>query len=135
MLNSSSGSTSFALRSCPFTSYLMCVVMFHFISDPDIRFCVLSSLDDRFDAHLAQAENLAALFVALNDEVFPSPPLPPLPHFLPASILPPPCTTDHLPNVSRKPAAQYCIAILHSRRFCGESVATNWFGDFGLIQD
>ena len=45
-----------------------------FISDPliadsDIRFCVLSSLDERFDAHLAQAENLSALFVALNDEV------------------------------------------------------------------
>ncbi|XP_027052994.1 serine/threonine-protein kinase mTOR [Pocillopora verrucosa] len=38
--------------------------------DPDIRFCVLSSLDERFDAHLAQAENLSALFVALNDEEF-----------------------------------------------------------------
>lgn len=38
-------------------------------SDSDIRFCVLSSLDERFDAHLAQAENLSALFVALNDEV------------------------------------------------------------------
>ncbi|XP_032242839.2 serine/threonine-protein kinase mTOR [Nematostella vectensis] len=38
--------------------------------DPDIRHCVLSSLDERFDAHLAQAENLAALFVALNDEEF-----------------------------------------------------------------
>ena len=37
--------------------------------DSDIRFCVLSSLDERFDAHLAQAENLSALFVALNDEV------------------------------------------------------------------
>jgi FKBP12-rapamycin complex-associated protein len=31
---------------------------------------VLSSLDDKFDPHLAQAENLAALFVSLNDEVF-----------------------------------------------------------------
>jgi len=42
------------------------------ITDPDsdIRFCVLSSLDERFDAHLAQAENLSALFVALNDEEF-----------------------------------------------------------------
>uniref|UniRef100_A0AAQ4QZI1 Serine/threonine-protein kinase TOR n=1 Tax=Gasterosteus aculeatus aculeatus TaxID=481459 RepID=A0AAQ4QZI1_GASAC len=38
--------------------------------DPDIRYCVLASLDERFDAHLAQAENLQALFVALNDEVF-----------------------------------------------------------------
>ncbi|XP_041377661.1 serine/threonine-protein kinase mTOR-like isoform X2 [Gigantopelta aegis] len=39
-------------------------------SDADIRFCVLASLDERFDSHLAQAENLSALFVALNDEVF-----------------------------------------------------------------
>ena len=43
--------------------------MIFFFVDPDIRFCVLSSLDERFDAHLAQAENLSALFVALNDEV------------------------------------------------------------------
>ncbi|XP_004346781.2 TOR pathway phosphatidylinositol 3-kinase TorA [Capsaspora owczarzaki ATCC 30864] len=42
------------------------------IADPDsdIRWSVLSSLDDRFDNYLAQAENLRALFVALNDEVF-----------------------------------------------------------------
>ncbi|XP_064598762.1 serine/threonine-protein kinase mTOR-like [Liolophura sinensis] len=39
-------------------------------SDSDIRYCVLASLDERFDPHLAQAENLSALFVALNDEVF-----------------------------------------------------------------
>lgn len=39
-------------------------------ADPDIRYCVLASLDERFDTHLAQAENLQALFVALNDEVF-----------------------------------------------------------------
>ena len=31
---------------------------------------MLASLDERFDAHLAQAENLQALFVALNDQVF-----------------------------------------------------------------
>ena len=42
---------------------------FSIVTDSDIRFCVLSSLDERFDAHLAQAENLSALFVALNDEV------------------------------------------------------------------
>lgn len=42
----------------------------HALADPDIRFCVLASLDERFDAHLAQAENLQALFVALNDQVF-----------------------------------------------------------------
>jgi FKBP12-rapamycin complex-associated protein len=40
------------------------------LTDPDIRYCVLASLDERFDAHLAQAENLQALFVALNDQVF-----------------------------------------------------------------
>ncbi|XP_050412148.1 serine/threonine-protein kinase mTOR [Patella vulgata] len=39
-------------------------------SDSDIRLCVLDSLDERFDPHLAQAENLSALFVALNDEAF-----------------------------------------------------------------
>ena len=38
--------------------------------DPDIRYCVMSCLDDVFDLHLAQAENLSALFVALNDEQF-----------------------------------------------------------------
>mgnify|MGYP001796463448 CR=1 FL=1 len=38
--------------------------------DPDIRHCVLKSLDYRFDQHLAQAENLASLFIALNDEMF-----------------------------------------------------------------
>lgn len=40
------------------------------LADPDIRYCVLASLDERFDAHLAQAENLQALFVALHDQVF-----------------------------------------------------------------
>lgn len=44
--------------------------LFLYPKDPDIRYCVLASLDERFDAHLAQAENLQALFVALNDEVF-----------------------------------------------------------------
>ena len=44
--------------------------MFLFSLDADIRYCVLSSLDDKFDPHLAQAENLAALFVSLNDEAF-----------------------------------------------------------------
>ncbi|KAI9026899.1 armadillo-type protein [Hyaloraphidium curvatum] len=42
------------------------------ISDPDpsIRQTVLSSLDERFDHHLAQAENIRMLFLSLNDEVF-----------------------------------------------------------------
>ena len=42
------------------------------ITDVDIyvRYSVLSSLDERFDLHLAQAENLNALFICLNDEVF-----------------------------------------------------------------
>jgi FKBP12-rapamycin complex-associated protein len=40
------------------------------VSDPAIRETVLSRLDSRFDYHLAQAENLRSLFIALNDEVF-----------------------------------------------------------------
>lgn len=39
-------------------------------TDADVRYCVLESLDESFDGHLAQAENLSALFVAMNDEVF-----------------------------------------------------------------
>lgn len=39
-------------------------------TDPDVRFWVLVSLDVTFDNHLAQAESLGALFVALHDEVF-----------------------------------------------------------------
>ncbi|TIB14647.1 hypothetical protein E3P89_00930 [Wallemia ichthyophaga] len=42
------------------------------IADPeyDIRLSVLQSLDEKFDRHLAQAENVRSLFIALNDEVF-----------------------------------------------------------------
>lgn len=42
------------------------------VADPDpiIRQTVLASLDERFDRHLAQAENVRSLFIALNDEVF-----------------------------------------------------------------
>ncbi len=42
------------------------------IADPEprIRLTVLQSLDERFDRHLAQAENVRSLFIALNDEVF-----------------------------------------------------------------
>ncbi|KAI8098676.1 armadillo-type protein [Halteromyces radiatus] len=42
------------------------------IADPDagIRQTVLSSLDIKFDRHLAQADNVRSLFIALNDEVF-----------------------------------------------------------------
>lgn len=39
-------------------------------TDSDVRFWVLFSLDNSFDNHLAQAESLSALFVALHDEVF-----------------------------------------------------------------
>ena len=39
-------------------------------TDPTIRQTVLSSLHERFDKHLAQAENVRALFIAVNDEVF-----------------------------------------------------------------
>jgi FKBP12-rapamycin complex-associated protein len=38
--------------------------------NPSIREVVLSRLDERFDQHLAQAENIRSLFLALNDEVF-----------------------------------------------------------------
>ena len=40
------------------------------MSDATIRRTVLESLHERFDKHLAQAENVRTLFVALNDEVF-----------------------------------------------------------------
>ena len=40
------------------------------VSDPDIRFSVLYCLDERFDPHLAQSENLSSLFHALYDEAF-----------------------------------------------------------------
>lgn len=42
------------------------------ISDPEptIRRTVLEALDERFDRHLAKAENIRILFFALNDEVF-----------------------------------------------------------------
>lgn len=39
-------------------------------SHPDIRQTVLVSLDSRFDRHLAKAENVRTLFLALNDEKF-----------------------------------------------------------------
>ncbi|XP_063975702.1 serine/threonine-protein kinase mTOR [Diachasmimorpha longicaudata] len=39
-------------------------------TDPDVRISVLASLDQSFDIHLAQAESLSALFVAMNDEMF-----------------------------------------------------------------
>ena len=37
--------------------------------DDEIRECVFLSLDKRFDPHLAQAENLTTLFVAVHDGV------------------------------------------------------------------
>uniref|UniRef100_A0A8H7N8N9 Serine/threonine-protein kinase mTOR domain-containing protein n=1 Tax=Bionectria ochroleuca TaxID=29856 RepID=A0A8H7N8N9_BIOOC len=42
------------------------------VSDPEqnIRRTVLAALDERFDRHLAKAENIRVLFFALNDEVF-----------------------------------------------------------------
>nr|WBK62802.1 target of rapamycin [Sogatella furcifera] len=39
-------------------------------TDSDVRYWVMASLDESFDEQLAQAENLSALFVAMNDEVF-----------------------------------------------------------------
>ncbi|KAJ1339772.1 hypothetical protein BSLG_005591 [Batrachochytrium salamandrivorans] len=42
------------------------------IADPDpaIRYAVLTALDERFDLHLAHAENVEAVLIALGDEVF-----------------------------------------------------------------
>ncbi|KAG9962099.1 TOR1 phosphatidylinositol 3-kinase, partial [Aureobasidium melanogenum] len=42
------------------------------VADPEaeIRRTVLASLDARFDRHLAKAENVRTLFLALNDEIF-----------------------------------------------------------------
>lgn len=40
------------------------------VADSSIRQTVLASLHERFDKHLAQAENVRSLFIALNDEVF-----------------------------------------------------------------
>lgn len=39
-------------------------------SDANIRLTVLTHLTERFDKHLAQAENVKSLFIALNDESF-----------------------------------------------------------------
>jgi len=38
--------------------------------EPNIRRVVLAALDERFDRHLAKAENIRVLFFALNDEIF-----------------------------------------------------------------
>ncbi|KAF8064841.1 phosphatidylinositol 3-kinase [Lyophyllum atratum] len=38
--------------------------------DPTVRHTILSSLHERFDKYLAQAENVRLIFIALNDEVF-----------------------------------------------------------------
>ena len=38
-------------------------------TDEEVRLCVLTLLDEKYDAHLAQAENLTTLFVAMHDEV------------------------------------------------------------------
>jgi FKBP12-rapamycin complex-associated protein len=39
-------------------------------TDSQIRYTVLTNLHERFDKHLAQAENVRSLFIALNDEMF-----------------------------------------------------------------
>jgi phosphatidylinositol kinase/protein kinase (PI-3 family) len=41
-----------------------------FFIDSSIRQTVLGALHEKFDKHLAQAENVRSLFIALNDEVF-----------------------------------------------------------------
>jgi serine/threonine-protein kinase mTOR len=39
-------------------------------TDPNIREATLLALDPKFDRHLAQAENVRSLFIALNDEIY-----------------------------------------------------------------
>ncbi|KAG8827189.1 phosphatidylinositol kinase- protein kinase tor1 [Serendipita sp. 401] len=39
-------------------------------TDANIRVTVLSNLDERFDKHLAQAEHVRLLFMAMNDEMY-----------------------------------------------------------------
>ena len=50
---------------CPTSNYQLTVEI-----DPVIRRTVLENLNEKFDQHLAQAENIRCLFIALNDEVF-----------------------------------------------------------------
>ena len=55
-----------------YTAYMYTCV-YHCMAPPppddEIRECVFMSLDKRFDPHLAQAENLTTLFVAVHDGV------------------------------------------------------------------
>ena len=46
------------------------MTIYGFLLDPKIRQIVLANLNERFDKHLAQAENVRSLFIVLNDEVF-----------------------------------------------------------------
>ena len=46
------------------------MTIYWFLLDPKIRQIVLANLNERFDKHLAQAENVRSLFIVLNDEVF-----------------------------------------------------------------
>jgi len=48
--------------------WMLYFIVFTFL-DEEVRLCVLMSLDEKYDAHLAQAENLTTLFVAMHDEV------------------------------------------------------------------
>ena len=47
----------------------MHVLILFLFPDDEIRECVFLSLDERFDPHLAQAESLTTLFVAMHDGV------------------------------------------------------------------
>lgn len=52
----------------PLSSHKLMSNLLH--SDPSIREATISSLDPKFDRHLAQAECVRSLFIALNDEVY-----------------------------------------------------------------
>ena len=48
---------------------LISVLLCSALLDDNIRQCVFMALDERFDPHLAQAEKLTTLFVAMHDGV------------------------------------------------------------------
>ena len=56
-----------AVRRC--TCEYQVFVLYYYCADDEIRECVFLSLDERFDPHLAQAESLTTLFVAMHDGV------------------------------------------------------------------
>ncbi|CAG0917860.1 unnamed protein product [Notodromas monacha] len=65
--NASPGNTTMAVVSDVLSKLLVVGVT---DAESEIRLCVIESLEEPFDQHLAQAENLNMLFMLLNDENF-----------------------------------------------------------------